>query len=56
VFDARRTLLIEDSVAVLTAGTACGVEHMLAIRQPDSSRPPRDIAGFPAVNGVAELI
>ena len=55
-FDRERTLLIEDSLAVLGAARAFGIEHTLAIRRPDSSRAPRMIADFPSVEGVAELI
>jgi len=54
-FDPERTLLIEDSLSVLAAARAYGVRHTIAIRQPDSRLPPRDIADFPAVLGVAEL-
>jgi HAD superfamily hydrolase (TIGR01509 family) len=54
-FDARRTLLIEDSLTVLAAARAYGVRHMVAIRQPDSERPPRAIADFAAIDGVFEL-
>ena len=55
-FDGRRTLLIEDSLAVLTAARAHGVQHTVAIRRPDSRQPPRTIAEFTAIDGVIELI
>jgi putative hydrolase of the HAD superfamily len=55
-FDRQRTLLIEDSVAVLTAARAYGVRHTLAIRRPDSKLPPRAIAEFAAIDGVFELV
>jgi putative hydrolase of the HAD superfamily len=55
-FDAGRTLLIEDSLAVLTAARSHGVRHTVAIRRPDSRQPPRSIEGFAAVDGVAELV
>jgi 5'-nucleotidase len=55
-FDAKRTLLIEDSVAVLAAAAAHGVRHTLAIRRPDSRLPPRSIEDFPAIDGVADLV
>jgi putative hydrolase of the HAD superfamily len=54
-FDAERTLLIEDSLAVLAAARAFGVRHTVAIRRPDSREPPRTIAGFAAIDGVSEL-
>lgn len=55
-FDANRTLLIEDSLAVLAAARAYGVRHMVAIRRPDSSEPPRATPGFVGVDGVLQLI
>jgi HAD superfamily hydrolase (TIGR01509 family) len=54
-FDRERTLLIEDSVAVLSAARAYGVRHTLAIRRPDSGAPARSIADFAAIDGVFEL-
>jgi len=55
-FDAARTLLIEDSLAVLSAARAYGMRHTVAIRRPDSRQPPRAIAEFAAIDGVADLI
>lgn len=55
-FDPTRTLLIEDSLAVLTTARAYGVRHTVAIRRPDSALPPRAIADFPTVDGVADLL
>jgi putative hydrolase of the HAD superfamily len=55
-FDSARTLLIEDSVAVLAAARAYGLKHTIAIRRPDSRLPPRAIADFVGVDGVLELV
>jgi len=55
-FDPARTLLIEDSLAVLAAASAYGVRHTIAIRRPDSRLPPRQIEDYPAIDGVADLI
>jgi putative hydrolase of the HAD superfamily len=55
-FDTQRTLLVEDSLAVLMAARAHGVAHTVAIRRPDSREPPRAITGFTAVDGVFELV
>src|SRR5690606_7534367 len=54
-FDPERTLLIEDSLSVLAAARDYGIRHTVAIRQPDSRQPPRQIDEFPAILGVAEL-
>jgi putative hydrolase of the HAD superfamily len=55
-FDRGRTVLIEDSLAVLTAARAHGVAHTVAIRRPDSSAPARRIVEFTAIDGVIELV
>lgn len=55
-FDPERTLLIEDSLAVLKAAVAFGVAMPLAIRSPDSRYPPRRIEGYPSVDGVYQLL
>jgi HAD superfamily hydrolase (TIGR01509 family) len=55
-FDPRRTLLIDDSLAVLDTAQSYGIRHVVAIRRPDSSRPPRAIESVPAVDGVEDLI
>jgi HAD superfamily hydrolase (TIGR01509 family) len=55
-FDAERTLFVEDSLPVLRAAKEYGVRQAVAIRRPDSRLPPREIVGFPAVDGVADLL
>lgn len=55
-FDRRRTLFIEDSAPVLAAAADFGIAYTLAIRRPDSRRPPRAIDGFAGVDGVADLV
>ncbi len=54
-FDPQRTLLLEDSLSVLTAARAFGLGFTLAIRRPDSGQPARDITEFPSVDGVHAL-
>ncbi len=55
-FDGARTLLIEDSLAVLAVARSHGVQHTVAIRRPDSRQPARAIADFAAIDGVGDLI
>lgn len=55
-FDPTRTLLVEDSLAVLRAARDFGVRHTIAVRMPDSGQPAREVADFPAVDGVHELL
>ena len=55
-FDPERTLLIEDSLAVLESARAFGLKFVLAIRRPDSRRPARRVDSFPAIEGVHILV
>ena len=55
-FDRQRTLLIEDSLPVLESARQFGVAHLVAIRRPDTSVPPRMVDGFQAVDSVADLL
>ena len=54
-FDPRRALLLDDSLAVLEAARQFGLAHVVAMRRPDSSLPAREISGFTAVDGIANL-
>jgi HAD superfamily hydrolase (TIGR01509 family) len=55
-FDPGRTLLVEDSLAVLECARDFGLGATVAISQPDSGQPARAVQGFAAVLGVRELI
>lgn len=55
-FDARSTLLIDDSQPVLDAAASFGIEHLLTIQQPDSGQPSRNSLAFPAFNDFAQLM
>ncbi|HHZ88441.1 MAG TPA: GMP/IMP nucleotidase [Chromatiales bacterium] len=55
-FDATRTLLVDDSIAVLQAARAYGIGHLLAISEPDSKALPREISGFPAIRNFSQLL
>jgi HAD superfamily hydrolase (TIGR01509 family) len=52
----ERALLIEDSLAVLTTARAFGIAHTIAISRPDTTAGEREIADFPAISGVAQLL
>jgi 5'-nucleotidase len=54
-FDVRRTLFVDDSLAVLNAAQAFGVCWLRAVRRPDSGRPAQDTGHYVAVDRVAEL-
>ncbi|MDO6565031.1 GMP/IMP nucleotidase [Amphritea sp. 1_MG-2023] len=55
-FDPARTLLVDDSLAVLASAKQYGITHLLSIVQPDSQQPRRDILDFNAIEHFDELI
>lgn len=54
-FDPRRTLFVDDSLAVLHAARDFGIGQIVAITHPDSTQAARIVEEFPAVRGVEEL-
>jgi putative hydrolase of the HAD superfamily len=54
-FSAGRTLFADDSLPVLRAARAHGIEWLYAIRRPDSRAPSRAVRDFPGVDSVHEL-
>lgn len=55
-FDPKRTLLIDDSLPVLSSARQYGIAHLLAVRQPDSQQPPRDVGDFEAIHSFREIM
>lgn len=55
-FTPVNTLLIDDNLAVLRAAREFGVRHLLAVRRPDSKRPPRETAEFPALQDFCDIL
>lgn len=55
-FDPARTLLVDDSLAVLASARKYGVGYLLSIIQPDSQKPGRDISDFNAIEHFDEII
>ncbi len=55
-FQNHSTLFIDDSLSVLRAAREFGVEHIVAIRKPDSQSPPREINEFTAIHGFDEIM
>lgn len=54
-FDPERTLLIDDSLPVLRSARAFGIAHLLAIMQPDTRQPDKDVADFAAIRRFGEI-
>lgn len=55
-FEGTTTLFADDSLPVLRAAREYGVRHLVAMRQPDSKRPAREIDEFVSVQNLAELL
>jgi putative hydrolase of the HAD superfamily len=54
-FAPDRTLLLDDSLAVLSSARNHGIVHLYSIRQPDSTQPPREHTHpFPYVDDLRE--
>ncbi|MEM5537130.1 GMP/IMP nucleotidase [Neptuniibacter pectenicola] len=54
-FDKERTLLVDDSFAVLESAKTYGIRYLLSIFQPDSQQPKREIEGFLAIDHFNEI-
>jgi putative hydrolase of the HAD superfamily len=55
-FDPTRTLFVDDSIPVLESARRFGIANIFAVRRPDTGRPPNEIAGYAAIDGVGELL
>jgi putative hydrolase of the HAD superfamily len=55
-FDRRRTLFVDDSLPVLRAARAYGIEHVIAVTHPDTSQAVRQCDEFRSVQRVSQLL
>ena len=55
-FDNQHTLFVDDSLHILDAAHEYGINHLLAVRNPDSKQPTRDIDEYPAIDDYRYLI
>ncbi len=55
-FTAQRTLLIDDNLHALQSAREYGIGNLLAIYQPDSQAPRRDITDFDAIHSFDEIM
>ncbi len=55
-FDAEKTLFVDDNVSVLASARAFGLPNLIAISQPVSHEPAREVEGFVAIQGVSDLM
>lgn len=55
-FAPNRTLFVDDSLPVLRSAAHYGIHHLLAIYQPDSQLPPKDVGEFKAIHTFREIM
>ena len=55
-FAAERTLLIDDNLHALHSAREYGINYLLAIYQPDSRAPRREISEFDAIHSFDEIM
>lgn len=55
-FDKERTLLVDDSLAVLNSARHYGIRHLISVSKPDSTRPSKQIDGFQSIEDFRVLM
>jgi len=55
-FDPERSLLVDDSLAVLHSARQFGIGYLVSVSKPDSTRPKKLIADFQAIEDFRELM
>lgn len=55
-FDPATTLFVDDSLNILEAAKTFGIKYVLAVKNPDSKQPHREIEGYPAISDYRTLI
>jgi putative hydrolase of the HAD superfamily len=55
-FDPAKTLLVDDSLAVLKSAQRFGIRHLLAVTKPDTQRPAREVEAFESIEGFGQIM
>lgn len=55
-FDKSRTLFVDDSISVLNAAKKFGIGHLLAVANPDSQQPAREVKEYLSVSDYRTLL
>ncbi|WP_371187104.1 GMP/IMP nucleotidase [Thalassotalea maritima] len=55
-FDKQRTLFVDDSLPILDAAKTFGIEYLLAVANPDSKQPIREVMNYPFITDYRQLI
>jgi HAD superfamily hydrolase (TIGR01509 family) len=55
-YDRQHTLLIDDSLPVLRSARGYGIAHLLAIYQPDTRQPRKEVGEFAAIESFEQIM
>ena len=55
-YDPAATLLVDDSLPVLRSARDYGIAHLLAVHQPDSRQPDKNVEEFEAVRSFRDIV
>ena len=55
-FNRDSTLLIDDSLSVLRSARNYGINYLLAVYEPDSKNPRRDVEEFEAIDSFRQIM
>jgi putative hydrolase of the HAD superfamily len=55
-FNPQHTLFVDDSLSILKAAQDFGIQHLLAVSNPDSKQPVREISDFPYIQDYRYLL
>jgi len=55
-FNPQHTLFVDDSLSILKAAQDFGIKHLLAVSNPDSKQPAREISDFPCIQDYRYLL
>lgn len=55
-FNPEHTLFVDDSLGILKAAQNFGIKHLLAVSNPDSQKPVRQISEFPSIQDYRYLL
>jgi HAD superfamily hydrolase (TIGR01509 family) len=55
-FNPEHTLFVDDSLGILKAAQDFGIKHLLAVSNPDSQQPVREISEFPSIQDYRYLL
>ena len=55
-FDKKTSVLVDDSLPVLRSARSYGIQHLLAVRMPDTQNPEKDVEEFEAIYDFSDIM